>query len=284
VDTELRFLAGLAIDESARLIRATHRERNGRGYSLVSLLIQACERVSIEASSIAGQVPLADPAVGPSLERELYRLLDELKLVHLFLGMYAGDFGRNDLPVGLVHMVDALVRDLLPRGADPIIHLSPENMYSTLGVVEAAKQLWRLTPPPDPHPVGFNLPALNPENAMLAPILAHEVGHTAWRQGLDAQLNATADLTAASAHLRSAVVPGGPSAQHLAELFDSWRQELLCDALAAVLTGPSFLFASAVFLPVTTGPLMSRVMCCCLIWTSFCRIKSRKSLSGPKKY
>jgi hypothetical protein len=86
---------------------------------------------------------------------------------------------------------------------------------------------------------------------MLSPILAHEVGHAAWRQGLDQQINVGADLAAASSHLRTAVATGAIDATKLLELFESWRQELLCDALAAVLTGPSFLFASAVFLPVT---------------------------------
>ena len=126
-------------------------------------------------------------------------------------------------------------------------------MYSTLPIVEVASQLWRGSAPAEPHPVAFNLPALDPANVMLSPILAHEVGHAAWKQGLDKKLDSVADLATASTHLRTAAAGASTDPRKLAELFDSWRQELLCDALAAVLTGPSFLFASSVFLPVTAG-------------------------------
>jgi hypothetical protein len=126
-------------------------------------------------------------------------------------------------------------------------------MYSTLAIVDTTPQLWREPLPPEPHPVAFNLPALDPSNVMFSPILAHEVGHTAWRKGLEKELNRRADLGTASTHLRTAASATGIDAQRLVEFFDSWRQELLCDALAAVLTGPSFLFASAVFLPATAS-------------------------------
>jgi hypothetical protein len=83
---------------------------------------------------------------------------------------------------------------------------------------------------------------------LFAPILAHEVGHTSWRQGVRAQLDSAVDLAAIEEVLRKAV-PFGADPNELAIGFDSWRQELMCDALAATLTGPSFLFASTVFLP-----------------------------------
>ena len=97
----------------------------------------------------------------------------------------------------------------------------------------------------------FFLPSTDPTNALLLPVLAHEVGHAAIDQAdLGSEVLAKADLKALDALLDECLSAAGendPTPWKL-RLF-RWLEEVLCDALAAILTGPSFLFASAVFLP-----------------------------------
>lgn len=253
MDRDLSFLANLVINGSKQLQIAAAREHSGRGHSLIDFIDQSCTRVAHEATVILGQLPLKNHAFGPPLERELSRLRYEMDLIHKLVADYHGDTGRQDLPVGLLLLIDELIRDLLPKGADPIIHLDTYNMYSTTAVIEVVKGLLRRTTPRHPHPVAFNLPAVDPANVLLSPILTHEVGHTAWRQGLRAELNKKADLKSAGERLKQGASSSGTDAAEVARIFDSWRQELLCDALAAALTGPSFLFASTVFLPAPSA-------------------------------
>jgi hypothetical protein len=249
VDDELRFLARLIADRTAQLRASAADESQGRGYGLVRLVLLLCDAVEEDAAAVSGRLPLVDPTEGPVLERELLRLRTEQNVLHELLAHYRGDAGRRDLPIGLAHLVDEIVDDLLPTRADPIIHLDSRNMYSTMPLLGAVAGLLRGKSLSEPHPVAFNLPALDPANALLSPILVHEVGHTAWRQGLQQALDSKADLATASDHLRRAAASGSIRPTELAKQFDGWRQEIMCDAVAAVLTGPSFLFASAVFLP-----------------------------------
>lgn len=253
MDDDPTFLAGLVLSTSEHLRTAVSRERRGRGQTVMDLVLAVCDRIDAETQAIEGRLPLVDKNEAPPTQRELLRLRNEQHVLHELLAHYQGDPGRSDLPVGLLHLIDELVRDLLPKRADPIIHLNVQPMYSTLAVLEAIPSLLRNYHPPEPHPVAFNLPSLDPANALFAPILAHEVGHTAWRQGLSSQLDSVADLTAAGARLKEGASQGRADPATVARIFDSWRQELMCDALAAVLTGPSFLFASAVFLPAVNA-------------------------------
>jgi hypothetical protein len=253
VDEELRFLAQLVADRCQRLLGKLDSERAGRGYSLVSVVRNICSRILKDGEAIAVALPITDPTLAALKSRELARLRQELDLLHEVVAHFHGDIGRTDLPVGLLHLVDELIFDLLPAGADPILHLDDPNMYSTLPLLQVLAGVVGGDVPGKPHPVAFNLPAIDPGNATLAPILAHEVGHTAWIQGLKQEVDAKSDFPAISARLRQAVVDD-PSidALKLAQTFDDWRQEILCDSLATALSGPSFLFASAVFLPIPT--------------------------------
>jgi hypothetical protein len=180
--------------------------------------------------------------------RELQRFAQETNVLYEVVSMFADDVGRTDVPIGLLYLIDELIHDLLPSGADPLLHLNHANMYSTWSIFHRIPSILEPNMYPEPHPVAFNVPGLDPVNALFAPILAHEVGHTCWQRGLGQKLQATLDAVAVEAQLQIAVQAGVPPSLVM-EQFASWLQELMCDALAATLTGPSFLFASTVFLP-----------------------------------
>jgi hypothetical protein len=246
VGDDRQFLSGLVTEKATR-IRSALPLAKGRGASLVVAARAVCDRLTQEAEALAA-IPTPSDAQLKVHARTLLRAQQQLDLLHVVVARYSSDVGRSDLPVGLMYLVDELIRDLLPQGADPLIHLGRNYMYSTLPLLEAAQGVMKPHSLPHPHPVAFHVPGLSPTNAMLAPILAHEVGHTSWSQAVNAQLDGAFDRSAVESELKAGV-KAGATPKELKEGFEFWCQELMCDALAATLTGPSFLFASAYFLP-----------------------------------
>ena len=88
------------------------------------------------------------------------------------------DVERRDLPAGLHVAIDTTIDQLLSEGGDPIVHMDDEYMYSTLDLRRALNQ----EPDEMVSPIVFFLPATDPFNVLLLPIIAHEVGHGAIRQ------------------------------------------------------------------------------------------------------
>jgi hypothetical protein len=246
MDDDLRFLAALVKERSDRL-RDALQDRRGRGSTFASTFVGVCDQLS----KVAVESLNEEPRTGRELQvrvRGLLRSRQQLGLMYRVVAHFENDIGRRDLPVGLLYLIDEIVRDLLPQSADPLVHLDDRYMYSTLPLLETLPELLKPEAIDHPHPVAFNLPGLDPANAMLAPILAHEVGHTSWRQGTATILDSRIDEQAVRDALDPAISAGEDPAD-LAKTYASWCQELMCDALAATLTGPSFLFSSAVFLP-----------------------------------
>lgn len=221
--------------------------------------------VGIHLEAIAGLVSqIADDygQAGTDFERsvvgrKLYRLKIFLDDIHGNLVEHRGDIGRTDLPVGVLHIVDALIEDLLKASADPVVHLGQPYMYSTIRVADQWKKLsselgvsWS-----EPvEPIIFNLPGLDPGNALLSPILAHEVGHSViQRHDLVAEVDSRLDITKVEALKLAYAGTPGASIDEAMEQFGRWVEELLCDALATELTGPGLLFAGAVFLPASSA-------------------------------
>lgn len=243
---DLRFL-GQLVSERANQIALRLPKAEGHGSTLVGAVAAVVAQHAADAQTIAA-AGASSPAEERVRRRDLLRYQQQLDVLYEFMSRFGSDIGRTDVPIGLLHLVDELIHDLLPFGADPILHLDDKNMYSTMSIFQAVPKILHPGGHPHPHPVAFNVPGLDPGNAMFAPILAHEVGHTSWQQGIQGRLNALLDLPAINVVLQQAVAAGA-DAQSLGNQFHSWLQEMMCDALAATLTGPSFLFASSVFLP-----------------------------------
>lgn len=187
----------------------------------------------------------------------LERLQPLLNQLHFALATYQHAVARSDVPVGLQHLIDVLIEDIVREPADPIIHLDSRSMYSTRDLTALMGQLVRGLEPPHgeyfgPRPIAFHLPALDPNNVLFSPVLAHEVAHTAVSHELLASLTERLRSGDVGDGIRRDVAAfsqrhGAERRSALSESFRSWSSELLCDAVAIAVSGPSFLFGFAAF-------------------------------------
>lgn len=187
----------------------------------------------------------------------LERLQTLLNQLHVQMATYRAAVARADVPVGLQHLIDVLIEDIVIERGDPIIHLDTRNTYSTIDLANLLNSLIAgLAPPVTPysgdHPIAFHLPALDPNNVLLSPVLAHEVAHTAVNQRLFNELMQRLRTVQAYDDISNAfdTVAGTydvDSKRELGKSLRAWSSELLCDAIAIALSGPSFLLAFTAF-------------------------------------
>lgn len=252
---DLEFLAGL-VRQKIRFLRAELSSvRDGRGDSLRELISLSCDSVEQRLDEVLAESrQLGDDVDAASIanhSREVGRLLDHLAGSYGVLSTYRGDAGRQDLPVGLLNLVDQIISELLPDGADPIIRSDHEENYSTAGLALAFPGVEMS----GANPIAIHVPALNPSNALLAPLLAHELAHGADIQGVMERLEAVWEADGKLARiLKDGELLTGPirrgGADDLTQNLFNWIEELFCDAVAVALTGPSYLYAIAHFLAV----------------------------------
>ncbi len=241
---------------------------DGRGGEWKALLWHVHAEFAADAADIVGDVASADQLAEPARAQlranagqRLERLQILLDALHAKMATYRDAVARSDVPVGLQHLVDVLIDQVVIDSGDPIIHLDTRNMYSTIDLVGPMDELVAALGPQGRqysgrHPIAFNLPALDPNNVLLSPVLAHEVAHTAVTRELLKKLQDRIQSGPAGKQIDDAFARlgfGGDQRQTaaLAQAFQSWSAELLCDAIAIALTGPSFLFAFAAFVPPT---------------------------------
>lgn len=242
--------------------------RPGRGGELGTLVTHVIDELKKGADACREMKTKAE-RLKPELRKlllenatqRLERMQSQLDVLHIVLATYQGAVARSDVPVGVQHLVDVLMERVLVYPGDPIIHLNARNMYSTVDIVHQLSAFLAKVGGPEPsssyegrHPIAFNLPALDPGNVLLAPVLAHEVAHTAVTQSLDEKLRAVLDQDELSALFESCcselkIPEDGEAADRVRTLLLSWFHELLCDAVALLLCGPSFLFAFLAFAP-----------------------------------
>lgn len=270
VDT-LAIFEATARNDIRSLRRTITSLKRGRGSGLKDLLTSALDRLEEQVEEFAqSHSDVLSQDMDPELREQLVRVISRrferlqgpLEVLYETLGLYSKSIDQSEVPVGLQHVVDGLVRDILDGNGDPMIHLDPIDMYSTIDLVAYVDEqfiAWK-SPSVDaqydgPRPIVFNLPALDPSNALLSPLIAHEVSHTAVDRTLMAELERRCGaetqnlleerLSAASAVGESA------SADDWAFLFRRWCEELICDVIALALTGPSFLYAFSCYAPPT---------------------------------
>lgn len=189
------------------------------------------------------------------LGNQLLRIDFYLKEMHEAVYRFRSDAGRTDLPVGLIYLIEALMEGLDLAATDRIVHLDDYYMYSVVPLVDKWSALSAalgvvFTDPA--RPIVFNLPGADPANIFLSPIVAHEVGHAVeWASGLLARCIDKVDVAELNAVVSNASTINADVDAN--EILNLWFVELLCDALAVALTGPSMLFASLVFLPAPAG-------------------------------
>jgi len=253
---DLEFLEQLIRQKVLFLTEAASVIRHGRGERLRELIELCCARVirSLD-EKLADMSRLGEDASEDetrNFSRELERLLTDLTSYYNILSTYRHDAGRDDLPVGLLNLIDQVIVDLLPEGADPLIHSDHEENYGTSNL----RQGLPIDMDP-PYPIAIHIPALTPASALLSPLLVHEVAHSAGQdqamEGLlnewDAngtwdQINALFDQHAANSR--------ADSSGWMRNLI-SWCEELFCDGIATALTGPSYVYSIAHFLALPNG-------------------------------
>lgn len=285
---DLEFVSRLVEDRSARLREDVLALPATANRALQTLLIAILDRLDGTRAGLPYVYDADDPEVLPLLIERVDIVRRQVDQVHALLGTYRDDLTRRH-PVGLRHLVINTVATVVERplglSAIPLIHLDPRNRYATYDLITATWTLltsdvnvssdevtapekgapptsradlqWRRLEPVLHHKaIVINVPALDPANAFLAPVLAHEVAHVAADHRLLSVLLPRLDQDAANELFQAHVPPRADttrgdqilvSRDHLV----GWLREELCDAVACAVTGPAFLFAAAANLPVT---------------------------------
>lgn len=272
--------------------------KTGRGETLTTVLRNQIARARSRRAEIASEaIEAGDDEERLLLCRRQHRLMTVLDEIHHLLSWSGEAVGRQDIPVGLLHLVDLTANQVIGKNIDALIFLDSRNMYACI---------------PEPHvitpnlslPSGegadkqdgrgeeklviFLLPAQSPCNMLLSPIIAHEAAHTVVDvaigqegESLLAKVLEQVNYTSLAAKFDTT-----PNMQEALYAAHHWLQELLCDAVATALTGPSHLLALAAFLPqlTTAGsqthpPTSYRISACLRIldglgWIPFLRSKA----------
>lgn len=283
MDPGVRFVVSLAEKRAARLTDIL-AELSGRGEAFCAWAVEEAQqrvdrleelKLSLDKKS---RLTVRDA-------RRVDRVVEQLDALYEDVVAYRRDIGRSDLPAGLLYAIDALVNELLSVQADYVIHNDRRNMYSTvtLGLargylelvtdsavleeVDSAETEANLALQVDSnsadnserddqdHPIVLNLPGLDAANAVLLPVLAHEVGHIAARLQLRRDL-ASLDEWPQQALQESLTSVGAgrrPSTLNAwSRRFAEWTTEYICDAVATAVSGPCFVLAQAAMLRVST--------------------------------
>ena len=234
------------IDNAHRGLPTSHY---GRGARLLDLHRRVIEQAEATVADVDAKLEASnDDATRHFAQRTLHRTLTEVETILPFLRPLMESVRRTDVPIGMLVALDSAIDALLPAGADPVVHFDDAHMYSTLDLYQALS--WPRED--EPTPVAFFVPVLSPFNALMTPLLVHEIGHTAI---LQANLGSAA-MGIASDNLNSLL------AQYVSDVetetrfkvhtqLVGWVDELICDSLATAICGPSYLFAAASFLPAT---------------------------------
>lgn len=262
----------LAHSSLLRAQQATKRIRAERqGGSLSTLLNHVLDRLrrrllssDEEFATISGVAEHLQDSYAEALERKYERVLVQLRIVHMTISKYRTSLDRADVPVGLQYLIDTTMHSLTNGEADPIICLDPLHGYSTVSLIteiteiseESAARMEGTDSYRARRPVALNLPADDPNNALLAPLLMHEAAHTAAEMRLETELKeATVEQAEAASEMLRTL--GNDVGQAVVAAWESnyrdWSIELLCDAVAIARTGPSFTLAFVGFAQPTAA-------------------------------
>jgi hypothetical protein len=133
-----------ARNDIARLRLVVARLRIGRGDELGRLVTYVLDQFELDLGEIDQErADVSSADVGDDFREKLLlvvsrkyeRLQAPLDVLYEVLGMYEKSVDRSDVPVGLQHLIDVLMLDLLADAGDPMIHLDAVDMYSTVDLV-----------------------------------------------------------------------------------------------------------------------------------------------------
>lgn len=233
------------VTRADQLKQALPNPEQSRGSSIVPLLRYICDDIADRASEFGAELDEAPDEDADSYFRSLQRLLQVENALHEYTVKYAREIDRNDLPVGLLYLVDSIVLGLLGDSFDPLIHSDVKRNYSTDSLrhdLQPLVQKGESYSHPK-NPVVFNVPSVDPANAFLTPILVHEATHTYLRMSQlvsDMRQQMPSTVQRIAEDYTTATQRPWPR-----KVSEQWLIELLCDCVATLTTGPSFPLALA---------------------------------------
>ena len=248
-ERSLDFVRGLIAGHIDNALRGQPTSHSGRGGRLFDLHRRVIEQARATIAEVDAELSVSnDERTQHYARQQLHHTLANVESLLPFLRPLMESVRRADVPIGLLVALDAAIEALLPAGADPVVHFDDAHMYSTLDLCEALS----LSPESHSTPIAFLLPVLSPFNALMTPLLVHEIGHTAIFQA-DLREAATSAASEALNTLLEQYVPDPKAEAHFKARTQlaGWVDELLCDGMATAICGPSYLFAAASFLPAT---------------------------------
>jgi hypothetical protein len=210
----------------------------------------------------------APPDVTAAFARSLRQSIAVLQGAHAALPWLSATRDPK-VNLGSLYLAEEFAAKLIGTNVDLVTVADPQFMYSTVswpfaGVVNTTPGYSATT---TRRPIVLNYPLSDSDRLLLHPIFAHELGHAAVDEhALVAEVQTRVDADpdfAAALHQAvadtAAVWPGLSETRRAGTLrayLRNWLEELLCDHLATVVSGPAFLWAFAGFvLPLSYDDL-----------------------------
>lgn len=160
----------------------------------------------------------------------LRALLEDVRDHDRKIAQYVPDSLRTDLPAGFRVLIETAVQAVRGDGIQHLVHPA----HGDYAAHAFASRLPLII---------IQVPATDPTNALLSPILAHEVAHAHLRDRSESMSEFRASADEILHVLRQRFEPTQPDRDSAHRRIDVWVEELLCDAAATIVTGPSMLFA-----------------------------------------
>lgn len=165
---------------------------------------------------------------------------------------------ESRLALGVTYFIDEAVESVVQRSAGVVAPADPIYMYSTYSwPFRALLKELRVPRSTEPVPIILFYPAQEAASLLFHPIFVHELGHTAIDEHdlADRVLDNDPDRTdfgtayanAVAAFAADEAIQPTEAAALIDEGLAYWLEEVICDALALLFLGPSYLLSFAAF-------------------------------------
>lgn len=244
--------------------------------------VQLCAYISACLDAIDRRLAdLEDRSTAPLSESDAAAITSELRLLNAatrslhLAGKWLKEAHHVPTDVALLFFLDKAAAALLQVDVEFITARDDRYMFSSLALDRPFSELLEdlNSPLPEgPTPILLNFPTSEIHTVLLHPVFVHELGHDAIaKHGLRKAVfssypdldrlqkdfsDAVASYTAAAADVGESLSEE-EAGSGLRSILHDWVDELLCDQMALLFAGPSYLFAAAGFLLPAAAPLPS---------------------------
>ncbi len=260
---ELGFLAGTArrgIEDLRAQLRELERDEEQstyRGRELAVHVEETLAAITAEIERLEGRFVKASDAARLAIVTEMRFLNHQVQYVHEATP-WLESAQESRLALGVTYFIDEAVEAVVQRSAGVVAPADPVYMYSTYSwpfralLKELGAPLTR-----EPVPIILFYPAQEAASLLFHPIFVHELGHTAIdehdlaEQVVDNDPDkadfAAAYASAVAAFAAEESLQPAEAAALIDESLAYWLEEVICDALALLYLGPSYMLSFAAF-------------------------------------